>query len=161
MDVAPVLSGIAFVVFVAAGVALCIIDARTHRLPNAIVLPVWAVCAVLLAGASAAGAGWGAFGRAALGSAVLFLVFLVLRLAGPRGVGGGDVKLAGLVGLLLAWIGWETLLVGVAASFVLGGLFALILVVLRRADRRTQIAFGPWMLAGAWFAIGAALVTAR
>lgn len=144
----------AYVVFALTGVALAIIDARTHRLPNALVLPLWAVCALLLAASTATGPSAEPLLRALLGSIVLFAVFLALRIASPRGMGGGDVKLAGVVGMLLAWIGWEVLVVGVAAGFVLGGLYGVILLASRRANRRTAIAYGPWMLAGAWLVLG-------
>lgn len=149
----------AYVVFALTGVALAIIDARTHRLPNALVLPLWAVCALLLAASTATGSSAEPLLRALLGSVVLFAAFLALRIASPRGMGGGDVKLAGVVGMLLAWIGWEVLIVGVAAGFVLGGLYGAILLASRRANRRTAIAYGPWMLAGAWLVLGTSFLT--
>ena len=68
-------------------------------------------------------------------------------------MGGGNVKLAGVLGLYLAWLGWGVLAVGALAAFVLGGLFGLALIASRRADRRTAVPFGPWMIAGAWLAI--------
>ena len=64
-------------------------------------------------------------------------------------MGGGDVKLAVLVGFFLAWHGWGAFGFGAAAAFVLGGAAALVLVAFRRATRRTRIAFGPFMLLGA------------
>ena len=85
--------------------------------------------------------------------AILYAFYFVLRLARPDGMGGGDVKLAGVVGLHLAWIGWTSLVVGAFAAFVLGGLFGVVLLVRRRADRSTAIPFGPWMLIGAWVGI--------
>ena len=66
-------------------------------------------------------------------------------------MGGGDVKLAGVVGLYLGWIGWGTLAVGAFAAFLLGGLFGIVLLI--AAGRRTAIPFGPWMIAGAWLGI--------
>ena len=42
---------------------------------------------------------------------------------------------------------------GTLAGFVLGGVFAAGMLLVRRADRRSAIPFGPWMLAGAWVAI--------
>lgn len=159
MTLSLVFAVAAYVAFAAAGIALAIIDARTHRLPNAIVLPLWGACALLLAASAATGAGVEPLLRALLGSLVLFAAFLALRIASPRGMGGGDVKLAGVVGMLLAWIGWEALVVGVAAGFVLGGLFGVALIIVRRAHRRTAIAYGPWMLAGAWLVLGTSFLT--
>ncbi len=68
-------------------------------------------------------------------------------------MGFGDVKLAALLGLYLGFVGLPQLAVGVLAAFLLGGLAGATLLVLRRADRRTAIPFGPWMLAGAWVGI--------
>ncbi len=67
----------------------------------------------------------------------------------PEGDGFGDVKLAGLLGLYLGWVGWGALAVGSFAAFVLGGVFSVGLLMLRRAGRKTGIPFGPWMLLGA------------
>ena len=75
--------------------------------------------------------------------------YLVLALISPSGLGMGDVKLAGLLGIVLGWYGWEQVLAGTIAAFVLGGLAAVVLLVTARADRRTHLAFGPWMIAGA------------
>lgn len=65
----------------------------------------------------------------------------------------GDVKLAGVIGLVLGWVGWSALAVGALAAFLLGGLAAAILIVARRASRTSGIPFGPWMLGGAWVGI--------
>jgi len=65
-------------------------------------------------------------------------------------MGFGDVKLAGVLGLYLAWLGWGQLAVGAFAAFVLGGIFSLVLLLARKVSRKSGIPFGPWMLAGAW-----------
>jgi leader peptidase (prepilin peptidase)/N-methyltransferase len=71
------------------------------------------------------------------------------------------VKLAGVLGLFLAWLGWPALVVGTVATFLLGGAFG-VLLLLGGAGRRATVAFGPWMLVGAWIGIlaGAGLWTA-
>jgi leader peptidase (prepilin peptidase)/N-methyltransferase len=71
-------------------------------------------------------------------------------------MGMGDVKLAGVLGLFLGWLGWSELLVGAFAAFLLGGVVALALLAARRVTRSSGIPFGPWMLAGAWSAVLAA-----
>lgn len=137
------------------GIWLIVIDARTHRLPNRIVLPtLGALVALSLLDALTTGA-WGVCGRALLSGLLLSALYAVLRGISGGGVGGGDVKLAAAIGVLLGWHGWQALLLGSAAAFVLGALFALILMALRRATKSTRIAFGPWMILGA--AIGIAL----
>lgn len=144
---------LAFLYLVAISIALTLIDLDTHRLPNAIVLPSYIVAAALFALACLLGADWGSLLRAAIAGAALFAFYFVLRLIRPAGMGGGDVKLAGVVGIYLGWLGWGSLVVGAFAAFVLGGIFGLALIALRRAGRRTAIPFGPWMIAGAWVGI--------
>ncbi len=135
----------AFLYLAAAGLALALIDLDTHRLPDRIVLPSYVVAGVLLAVAS----GPADLLRAAAGGAVLFAVYFALAVARPGGMGFGDVKLAGLLGTYLAWLGWGTLAVGAFAAFLLGGVFAVGLVLAGRAGRTSGIPFGPWMLLGA------------
>lgn len=140
----------------ALSVALTLIDLDVQRLPDAIVLPAYPACAALLALASWNPGGepaWGALGRAAVGGGGLLALYLAAALTHPGGMGLGDVKLAGVLGLCLGWFGWGVLAVGGFAAFVLGGLYAVGLLVARRAGRRSGIPFGPWMLAGAWLGI--------
>jgi len=130
------------------GAWLLVIDARTHRLPNRIVLPLGAALLVLMGiEAWATGDAW-TLGRALVGMVILGGFYALLNLAGG-GVGGGDVKLAAVIGLVLAWHGWQALAVGATTAFLLGAVYALLLMSLRRAHRSTRIAFGPWMIIGA------------
>lgn len=149
---------VALLYAMAVSVALALIDLDTQTLPNRIVLPMYPVLGVLLAGASALTGDWGALVRGLGGMAVLGGVYLLLAIAVPRGMGLGDVKLAGALGLLLAYLGWGPLAVGAFAAFLLGGTFGIGLVLVRRTGRSTGIPFGPWMLLGAW--IGAFCGTA-
>ena len=134
-------------------VALALIDLDTHRLPDKIVLPAYVVLGVLLTGTSAASGDWWALGRAAIGMAVLVTVYFGLAVAVPGGMGMGDVKLAGVLGLVLAYLGWGPLAVGAFGGFALGAIFAIGLLAARRAKRGSGIPFGPWMLAGSWLGI--------
>ncbi|WIB77314.1 prepilin peptidase [Curtobacterium sp. MCPF17_002] len=134
-------------------VALALIDLDTHRLPDKIVLPAYVILGVLLAGVSAASGDWWALGRAAIGMVVLVAVYFGLAVAVPGGMGMGDVKLAGVLGLVLAYLGWGPLAVGAFGGFALGAIFAIGLLAARRAKRGSGIPFGPWMLAGAWLGI--------
>lgn len=136
---------------VAVAVPLVLIDLDVQRLPDAIVLPSYPVAAVLLALASLDPGGtsdWGALLRAALAGLALATFYLVVLVVYPAGMGLGDVKLAGLLGLYLGWVGWGAVLVGWFATFLLGGLFAVGLLVTGRARRGTGIPFGPWMVLG-------------
>lgn len=117
---------------------LCAIDLAVHRLPDVI---------VLTAAAEVALKAWSL--RALAGGAVLVTVYAVLAVLPRSGLGFGDVKLAALLGIALARIGWAPLVWGTALAFVLGGVAALVLLATRRATRDTHLPFGPAMLAGA------------
>ncbi|MET1019147.1 MAG: prepilin peptidase [Microterricola sp.] len=143
----------AFLYLAAITVALALIDIDTHTLPNRIVLPSYLVAIALLGTAGLIGGDVDGVIRALIGGATLFAFYFALLLVYPRGMGFGDVKLAGVLGLYLAWIGWGALVVGGFAAFLLGGIYALALVALRKAGRKTGLPFGPWMLAGAWVGI--------
>jgi leader peptidase (prepilin peptidase)/N-methyltransferase len=158
---AAVSLALAYLYLAAISVALTLIDLDTRRLPDAIVLPSYVVLAVLFTAACLAGASWEALLRAVAGGLALFAFYFVLRLVRPGGMGGGDVKLAGVLGAALGWVGWGALVVGGFAAFVLGGVFAVALMVRRRAGRGTAIPFGPWMIAGAWIGILAGEQIAR
>ncbi len=141
------------VVAAVAGVALFVIDARTHRLPNAITYPTVAAVAVLLAAAALASGTWDAALRALLGALVLGGAYLLLHLVNRTGLGLGDVKLAVLLGLVTAWYGWPVLWAAAFLPFLIGGAVAIVLLVSRRASRGTALAFGPYMLTGTALAL--------
>ena len=83
----------------------------------------------------------------------LLVLYFVLALISPKGMGMGDVKFAAPLGLALGWFGWNVWVVGLAAGFIIGGVVSLIALLLRRVTLRGSIPFGPSMLAGALVAI--------
>jgi leader peptidase (prepilin peptidase) / N-methyltransferase len=136
----------------ALGVALAAIDLSVQRLPDRLVLPAYPVVIVLLTIAALTGHTADALGRALLGGLVLGGTYLALALLRPGGIGGGDVKLAGLAGIALGWLGWPTLMAGAALGFILCGAVSLALIAARRITLQSMISFGPFMLAGALLA---------
>lgn len=144
---------IAHLALAGVGLWLIVIDARTHRLPNRIVLPALGALVLLVIVEALITGDGGRMLRALLGGLALGVFYAILHLASRQGMGGGDVKLAAVIGLVLAWHGWQTLLLGAAAAFLLGALYALALMLARRANRSTRIAFGPWMIIGAALAV--------
>ncbi len=150
----------AFLYLAAISVALALIDIDVRRLPNAIVLPSYVVAALLLGGAVLLQGDPWVLVRVAIGAAALYAFYFVLAFAG--GMGFGDVKLAGVLGMYLAYLGWAELLVGVFLGFLVGGISGTLLMLTRRAGRKSRIPYGPYMLVGAWLAIffGAALADA-
>ncbi|RYV52910.1 prepilin peptidase [Pengzhenrongella frigida] len=148
----------AFCHLAAVAVALALIDIDVHRLPNAIVLPAYPVALVLLGLASwnpGGTADWPSLVRALIGGAALYAFYFVLMMVYPAGMGFGDVKLAGVLGLYLAWVGWGALVIGAFAAFLVGGVFSIALLAAGKATRKSGIPFGPWMLAGAAIGIAA------
>jgi leader peptidase (prepilin peptidase)/N-methyltransferase len=143
----------AFLYLAAIGVALCLIDIDVKRLPNAIVLPSYVVAAALLGVAAAVDDAWGDLLRAGLGMVALYGFYFMLALIYPRGMGFGDVKLAGVLGLYLGWLGWAEVIAGAFLGFLFGGVVGGALLLVRRAGRKSMIPFGPFMLAGALVAI--------
>lgn len=136
-----------------ATVPLFIIDVREHRLPNRITLPLIPVLVVLLAIAAWLTGEWDRFGRSLLAGLVLFAVYLILHLIYPSGMGLGDVKLAPSLGLLLGWVSWDAVLWGTFLAFLLSAVVSIGLLIARRATAKTAIAFGPFMLIGAWIVL--------
>lgn len=150
--------------FAVIAVRLTVIDVRQHRLPDRIVLPSYAVAGVLLLGAvalyavavapdTASGPGGAAlFGvpglRVVAGGVALWLFYFLLRAVYPPGMGFGDVKLAGVLGMYLGFLGWQHVLAGTFAAFLFGGIWSLGLLVSRRGTLKSSIPFGPFMLAG-------------
>lgn len=135
-----------------AAAAACLVDAAGHRLPDVLVLRGWGIAVVgVLASIPWVGP-TRALGALAA-SALTWGVFAAIALVSPRSIGFGDVKLVGLLALLTGLLGPATVVAGVLAAFVLGGVAALALVALRRARASTALAFGPWLLVGACCAL--------
>lgn len=158
---APALAGlrpatVAFAWFGGAAVVLAGVDLARHRLPDRVTFPAVLVCVLALLVDAAVLGTWPALGRGCAAAAVAFGLGTLARLAQPRGFGGGDVKVLGLLGLLLGWVGWSVLLAGVLGGFVLGALGSLLLIALGRAGWRTAVAFGPPLLVGAYLALALA-----
>jgi leader peptidase (prepilin peptidase)/N-methyltransferase len=143
----------AFLYLTAIAIALALIDVDVHRLPNAIVLPSYIVGAALLAAPSLIEGDYGQLARAAIGAVALYAFYFVLVLVYPSGMGFGDVKLAGLLGMYLAWLGWAELAVGAFGGFLIGGVAGLGLMLSGKAGRKSKIPFGPYMLIGAFAGI--------
>jgi len=130
------------------GVALAVVDWRTMLLPTRVIAPSYAVVIALLLVAAGVQRNPDALLHAALGWAVAGGLFWLLWFIYPRGMGYGDVRLSGILGLALGYLGWAELLVGVYAAFLIGGFGGLVLSRLRVVQRK-RFPFGPFMLVGA------------
>ena len=143
----------AYLYLAAVGLALALIDLDCKRLPDALTLPSYPVAVVLLGVAALAGSDSGSLLRALLGGAAMYGLYFALCFAYPAGMGFGDVKLAGVLGLYTGWLGWGAWAVGLFTGFLLGGVFGLALIAVKRGGRKTAVPFGPFMLAGTLLAI--------
>jgi leader peptidase (prepilin peptidase) / N-methyltransferase len=141
-----------------AGVALAQIDSVAQRLPDALTLPAYPGLLALLALAAIPAGQWTALARAVESGLVTGAAFLVIGLVSGRRLGGGDVKLAGLIGLGLGWLGWAAVAQGACLGFFLAAMASLALLAVKKASRRSTIGFGPYLLSGALIA---ALTSAR
>ncbi|MEU6401473.1 A24 family peptidase [Streptomyces sp. NPDC046985] len=130
-------------------VLLALVDLRVHRLPDVLTLPLAGGTAVLLGAAALLPAAGGSWRTALLGAAALGAVYFVLFLVNPSGMGFGDVKLAPALGAALGWYGWPVLVFGGTAGLLYGACYGLGLVLLRRANRKTAMPLGPFMIGGA------------
>ena len=154
--------GVAFV-SIGAGVALlatiAVVDLEHRLIPNRLVIRAVLVLAVLspfwpelgfdralvfeqvhlssLANSLAAGTG-------------AFLVFLVVKAVYPAGMGAGDVKMAGLLGLL---VGYPGIVLALWTAVVVGGAVAVGLLVLGGRNRKDAMPFGPFLSAGGILAL--------
>lgn len=150
-DQPPVVLG-TYVLALVWAVVLAVVDLEVRRLPDRLVLPAYPAAALLLGVCSVAVGDQTPLLRALACAGAGVTGFLLAALASPggRGLGLGDVKLAGVLGGLLGWWGWSDALMGLLSGFALGAAGALLLLVTRRVDRGSDIAFGPAMLLGAY-----------
>ncbi len=137
-----------WVYLVPVGVAMALVDWRTRYLPTRLIAPSYVVVGALLVGAALATADWGSLRGAAVGWLGTFAVFWAGWFVSARLVSYGDVRLAGLLGMALGARGLPELLVGIYAGFLLGGLAAPVLSLLRVFHHR-HYPFGPFLLLGA------------
>jgi len=137
----------------AVGLALALIDLDVHRLPDALTLPSYPVLAALLGLGAVLGSDSGHLVRALLGGLVLYAFYFAICFAYPAGMGFGDVKLAGVLGMATGWLGWGAWAVGLFGGFLFGGLWGIGLIALGRGGRKSKVPFGPFMLLGTFAAV--------
>ncbi len=122
-------------------------DLREHRLPNRLVLPSLAL-ALLAAVAAGTVGDW----TPLLAGLATGAVLVALSLVG--GLGMGDAKLGAALALLLGPLGAEAVTLALLLAVLAGGVAGLAGLLVRRVRRGQAIAFGPFLLAGAWAVLG-------
>ncbi len=141
-----------YLVVVFLGVLIAAIDLATQRIPDVLVLPGCAAAVLLFAGVALVTGEWGRFGGAVGAGVALFVGYLVLGLVPGANLGGGDVVLAGLLGIHLGWLGWPVALLGAMLPWLVQAPVALLALATGRAGGKTMLPFGPAMVAGAYLA---------
>ncbi|TDD33836.1 prepilin peptidase [Actinomadura sp. KC06] len=147
----PVLPALLYLA--AVGTLLGFIDIKAKRLPDRFTLPSYGIAAALLAAAAPfTDDGLRRFEHALIGMALLFGLYFVQAFLVPSGIGMGDVKLSGVLGLYLGWFGQDAWILGLLATYLFGGAAGVGIMIVRRT-RKGEFAFGPFMLAGALLAL--------
>lgn len=119
-------------------IVIFVIDLDHQLILNKIVFPAAAIVLIINIFMSEPGFLNGLLGGG-VGLAVLLVPALLTR---GRGMGWGDVKMAGLIGLV---VGWSQVLVAVIGGIVVGGLVAALLLLTRLKGRKDAIPFGPFL----------------
>ncbi|MGH3665126.1 MAG: prepilin peptidase [Egibacteraceae bacterium] len=134
-----------FLLFAWLLLVVAVVDLETRKIPNRLTYPLTPALAVLLVGAALLNGDPGQAVRVLLGGVAGFVALLLLALISPRGMGMGDVKLAGFIGLGLGYLSWWHVLFGLFGAFFVGGVIGIVLLVTRLRTRRDQIPFGPYL----------------
>lgn len=142
-----------YLVLVSGLVALSMIDLDHFLLPNRVLYPTGIAMTALFVLAAALDDGWHDLGRALLCGVVAFLVFFVIHVISPRGMGFGDVRLSFVLGVALGWLSWRHVYLGLFLGFLLGAVVGVALIATGARSRRDHVPFGPFLAAGAVIAI--------
>ncbi|WP_155351090.1 prepilin peptidase [Acrocarpospora pleiomorpha] len=140
----PLLFAMVYTAFV--GVVLAVVDWRTWRLPDAVTLPSYLIVIGLLAPS----------GQVVVGLAcglALGAVYLILWLGRPTGIGLGDVKLAGVLGIVTGAVSVNAAIIAGVGAHLLGALYAIGLLLMKKGDRKSEFPFGPFMIFAAFVAV--------
>jgi leader peptidase (prepilin peptidase)/N-methyltransferase len=138
-----------FLTFLAVSVTVSITD-LTHRLvPRQLLYGALALIVPLLVVVSAQSHAWSRLGDAAVAGSGAFVVFFLIWFFVPRGMGFGDVRLSGVIGVTVGYLGLLHAYMAFLVGFVLGLVFGLVLMLGSSAGRKTRIPFAPALCVGA------------
>ena len=132
-----------------------LVDLTDFRIPRLLIVHVSVVGGTLLVSASGAVHHWDSARNALLGGVLIFAVFFALHLLPRGGLGFGDVRLAGMCGEFLGWLGLRQAFFGLALALILAGISAACLLASRVVRRSSQIPLGPFISLGALIAMSA------
>ncbi|MCL4449129.1 MAG: A24 family peptidase [Actinobacteria bacterium] len=144
---------IAWCVFFAGLVCITFIDLSHRIVPIRILYPTLLISIILLGLAVTLGAGIHPIERAAISGLVAFGAFFTIHFISPSGMGFGDVRLAGLIGLFLGWISFPVAFIGFILTFFSGALIGVAFMIFRGYSRKSALPFAPFMALGAFLAV--------
>ncbi len=121
-------------------IIILVIDMEQGIIPNKVVYPAAAIALVIALFTSNPG-----IIQVLLGGGLGLVIMLLIAIISRGGIGWGDVKMAGLVGLLT---GFPLVLVSLLLSIVGGGITALVLLIFKIKKRKQTIPFGPFLSLG-------------
>lgn len=142
LNVHSILALISLLIMVATSIAIAVIDFRHHIIPDELQIVLFIGVALYLLFTES-------FTVILVGQALIVAlpILLLYLLTHGRGMGFADVKLQMTLGF---WLGLIPGFLGMYIGFVAGALYGVSLMLLRKASRKSQIAFGPFLLLGAW-----------
>ena len=143
----------AFLVVFAALLAISAVDLERFIVPNRILYPALFMAAPLLVVAAALDGDWSSLLGAALGGALAWVLLFAIHMASPKGMGFGDVRLAGLIGMLLGWLSIGHVLLGLFLAFLTAAVVGVGLMLTGVRGRKDRVPFGPFLALGAIAAV--------
>lgn len=143
----------AFLVVVAGLIAISAVDLERFIVPNRILYPTLFIAAPLLLLAGALEDDWSGVRTAAIGGLMAWGLLLVIHLISPKGMGFGDVRLAGLIGMIVGWLSVGHVLVALFLGFLTASVVGVSLIFLKVRGRKDKVPFGPFLATGAYLAI--------
>jgi leader peptidase (prepilin peptidase)/N-methyltransferase len=139
----------AYCVLFAGLVAVSVADIRVGLVPRKLLYPTLGLMAVALVAATAEAGAYHLLAQAAIGGAAAFALFFAIWFVSPRSMGFGDVRLAGVIGAALGWLGYRQLYLGFLAAFVVGSVVGVAKMAVQGTGRKTALPFGPALAVGA------------
>lgn len=139
--------------FVAGLVALAFCDLEHFLLPKRIVYPTLVICAGFMVAGAATSGDWKRLAVAAACGLGAFAIFFLVNFANPAWLGFGDVRLAGLLGMALGWLGVSYLVAGILVANLVGVAVIGALIAAGRAKRKTPVPYGVFLSLGAIVAV--------
>ncbi len=140
-------------VFFAMLVAVSVTDLSHRLVPRRLLYAGVTLIVPLLVVTSAVDHRWHSLVGSVVAGAVAFGLFFAIWWFVPRGMGFGDVRLAGVIGVTVGYLSLLHAYVAFLAGFVIGMVFGLTVMVGSPAGRKTRIPFAPSLAAGAVFAV--------